>query len=206
MKLPKRYKDVHLSLDELVSAANTLLPDILPSDISDQRIKEELSPRLVRHYSSQGSLEEPLKEGREARYTYRHLLQLLALRRLQAEGHRTGSVSSLLTDMSETELEDLLSGDRQVTLTQEASHPPANPALDFLHDLRSGKAPRGGGSPAPHSLRTPTPKRSHTWCHHELAPGLVLEVREDFQNPSDPTALLSQFIHALSKSTRRKPK
>lgn len=179
------YKTARLSLDELVDAANALLPSILPTSISDQRLKEELTPRLIRHYSSQGSLEEPEKEGREARYTYRHLLQLLALRRLQAEGHRTGAVAPLTSGMSDSELENLLSGHSQVTLTQAT-----NPAFDFLQSLRTPTATTT-------SRQQPRPTRETRWTHVKLAPGLKLEIRDDFRPPPDLTILLQEVENAL---------
>ncbi len=193
MRPLQAYKRARLSLEELVRAANDLLPDVLPTDITDQRLKEELTPRLVRHYSSQGSLEEPEKEGREARYTYRHLLQLLALRRLQAEGHRTGAVAPLTSGMSDPELENLLNGQAQVTLTQTT-----NPAMDFLRHLKTG----GGPSPAPHS--PPTAAKQTRWTHYKIAPGLKLEIRDDFKPPTDPTHLLEEIEKALRSSGHRR--
>lgn len=197
MRPLEAYRAARLSLEELVNAANNLLPDVLPTDISDQRLKEELTPRLVRHYSSQGSLEEPQKEGREARYTYRHLLQLLALRRLQAEGHRTGAVGPLTSGMSEVELESLLSGHANVSLTQAA-----NPALDFLQGLRAGLSQ----PPAAHVAMPTQPTKATRWVHYKIAPGLKLEVREDFRFPPDPSSLLKQIERALRQPPSRPSK
>ncbi|HZJ09143.1 MAG TPA: hypothetical protein VFD39_05570, partial [Trueperaceae bacterium] len=69
------------SLDEFVEHTNRLLPELLPKE-SSKRAADPVNQRLVRHYATQGLLDEPLKEGREARYLYRHLLQLLVVRRL----------------------------------------------------------------------------------------------------------------------------
>lgn len=184
------YRAARLSLEELVSAANDLLPDVLPDDIADQRIKGELSPRLIRHYTSQGSLGEPLKEGREARYTYRHLLQLLALRRLQAEGHSTGVVSPLTSAMSEPELENLVTGQAQVGLAQAP-----NSAVDFLQSLRTSTPSSAASQPLLASL---APKETR-WTHFKLAPGLVLRIRDDYLPPNDTTALLKEIDKALGK-------
>lgn len=184
------FKPLKLSLEELVAAANHFLPDVLPSDISDQRIKDELTPRLVRHYTSQGTLDEPLKEGREARYTYRHLLQLLALRRLQAEGYRTGTVTPLTHTMSEPELESLVTGQAQVELA-----PAQNSALDFLQGLRSGPAQPS----AAQSNLSPTTKVTR-WTHFKLAPGLVIRMRDDYRAPHDTAALLKEIDKALKGS------
>lgn len=192
------YKPLKLSLEELVAAANHFLPDVLPPDISDQRIKEELTPRLVRHYTSQGTLDEPLKEGREARYTYRHLLQLLALRRLQAEGYRTGTVTPLTLTLTEPELESLVTGQAQVELA-----PAQNSALDFLQGLRAGpSASHPDPKAVPHTSGSAT--RVTRWTHYKLAPGLVLRVRDDYRAPHDTAGLLKEIDKALKGHTHRR--
>ena len=56
------------TLDDLAALANTLLPQYLPLDRSS-RTQDEVNPRLIRHYTTQGLLDPPFKEGREARYT-----------------------------------------------------------------------------------------------------------------------------------------
>lgn len=193
MRPLQAFKPLKLSLEELVAAANHFLPEVLPSDISDQRIKEELTPRLVRHYTSQGTLDEPLKEGREARYTYRHLLQLLALRRLQAEGYRTGNVTPLTHTMTEPELESLVTGQAQVELA-----PSQNSALEFLQGLRAGQ-PSHADHGAQSGAALPNSKVTR-WTHFKLAPGLVLRIRDDYRPPHDTAALLKEIDKALKGS------
>lgn len=68
------------SLDEFVQITNDLLPQVLLDIPANTRVREEVTRRLVRHYSSLKMLDEPLKEERETRYTYRHLRQILLLR------------------------------------------------------------------------------------------------------------------------------
>ena len=72
-------------IDALVTEANRLLAQLLPGDRA-ARLKDEMNPRLVRHYTTVGLLPAPTREGREARYGRGHLLGLLALRRLMADG------------------------------------------------------------------------------------------------------------------------
>jgi DNA-binding transcriptional MerR regulator len=71
------------TLDALVSAANaTGLPTA-----ADGRVAARVDERLVRYYQSLGLIERPLRyDGRQAVYGQRHLDQVLAVRRLQAEG------------------------------------------------------------------------------------------------------------------------
>lgn len=132
------------SLDELVEVANQLLPQYLPDQGSDSRLQDTVNARLVRHYTTQGLLDRPLKQGREARYLYRHLLQLLLLRRLLAEGYSSSSLGQAL-QKSNQDLESLLQGGAQ--LTMEA----ANPALAFLAKVRD----RGLGPPSQRTMAPP---------------------------------------------------
>ena len=83
------------SLEELVQVANELLPQFLPDEKAHTRVREEVAPRLIRHYTSQGMLDEPLREGREAKYVYRHLLQVLLVRRLLTEGYGASVINTL---------------------------------------------------------------------------------------------------------------
>ncbi|WP_027481276.1 MerR family transcriptional regulator, partial [Deinococcus pimensis] len=90
-------------LEDLVDIANALLPDVLPTDRSG-RAKDEVNARLVRHYTTERLLDEPARVGREARYTRRHLLQLLALRKLMASGYGTSAVRGGLRSRSDRDL------------------------------------------------------------------------------------------------------
>ena len=90
-----RDNDRGLILQVPVKIANDLLPQFLPEEKAHTRVREEVTSRLIRHYTSQGLLDEPLKEGRVARYTYRHLLQLLVVRRLLTEGYGASAIDML---------------------------------------------------------------------------------------------------------------
>ena len=67
-------------IEALVGEANRWLGQLLPADRA-ARPKDEVNPRLVRHYTTQGLLPAPRREGRDARYDRLHLMALLALRR-----------------------------------------------------------------------------------------------------------------------------
>ena len=79
------------SLPEFVDLVNDLLPAYLPKNATG-RVVDEVNPRLVRHYGTQGLLPEPRREGREARYLYEHLVTMLVVRRLLAEGFGSGAI------------------------------------------------------------------------------------------------------------------
>ncbi|MEB3289733.1 MAG: MerR family transcriptional regulator [Leptolyngbya sp.] len=196
------------ALDDFVEVANQLLPQFLPDGGAEGRIQDTVNARLVRHYSTSGLLDKPLKQGREARYCYRHLLQLLLLRRLLAQGYGSGAVGQLLAHKTTSELEVLLQGGTQLTVEA------ANPALAFLAQVRARSAapcdpknPPGLGHSlpaAPPPALSPPP--SH-WVRHSLLEGLELHVRHDFRYPTSPQerdALLQLIVQALTPSSQRR--
>jgi len=205
----------HWSLDELVQVANRFLPQFLPDEKAHTRVREEVTPRLVRHYTSQGMLDEPLKEGREARYTYRHLLQVLLVRRLLTEGYGASVIDTLARSKSNAELEALLYGGVQLTMA------PANPALAFLQEIQqrqAGSAPKPAiappaasrpapAPPSPPAPEAPAPPPTHQWTRLEVLPGLELHVRSDFVLPpttQEQQTLLQRLFQALLSLTTSK--
>jgi DNA-binding transcriptional MerR regulator len=187
-------------LDRFVEVTNDLLSQFLPSQGSGGRGQEPVNPRLVRYYTTQGWLDRPLKQGREARYTYRHLLQLLVLRRLLAEGYSASSIAGLIDGQGQGVLENLLQGGAQLTLEA------ANPALAFLADIRdrregSASAP-SPGSPAP------PPSPAETWTRLPLTDGLELHLRSDFRPPATPAQrdrLLQRIADHLAHLQSQRP-
>jgi DNA-binding transcriptional MerR regulator len=168
------------SLEEFVQVANNLLPQFLPAQKGNTRVREEVTPRLIRHYTTLGMLDEPLKDGRYAVYTYRHLLQILVVRRLLAEGFGANAIDRLATQRDNTELENLLAGGVQLSVST------ANPALAYLQQIQK-KQSSVPAAPAPlappmesANLKTDTT----SWIRIEILPGLEIHVREDFGYPN----------------------
>lgn len=193
------------SLDELAVLANRLLPHYLPLDRSG-RTQDQISPRLIRHYTTLGLLDEPLKLGREARYSERHLLQVLALRRLMGEGLTAQALRGVLTGRSDDDLRALITGQSRLEVQPQAS----NPALDFLEALgappglrRSAPAP----SPLP-AAAAPPPPAAERYSRIPLVPGLELHVARSARLPRTPAeqqALSQALLDALDTLRKDKP-
>ncbi len=185
-------------LDAFVEVANGLLPHYLPEDNGARgRAADTVNPRLVRSYTTQGVIDRPLRQGREARYRYRHLLQLLLVRRLLGEGYGTAAIQPITSVKATPELEALLQGGLQLTVET------ANPALAFLQSVKARggpSAPMARSAPRPmpaapvESLAETTARVSppkpvsdvSRWQRVEVLPGLEVQVREDFTPPSTP--------------------
>ena len=194
------------TLDDLSQLANALLPQYLPLDRSS-RTQDEVNPRLIRHYTTQGLLDPPLKEGRGAVYTRRHLLQLLALRRLMVDGHSAQALKTLLGTQNDAELEALLTGEAGLKVQS------SNPALDYLDGLRSAPSPSRRVFAAVPPLASPLPPivpaapSSTSYTRLTLAPGLELHVSRAARLPKTPAeqeTLTRQLLAALD-TLRRKP-
>lgn len=193
--------DSHWSLEDFVQIVNTLLPQYLPTQKAHSRVREAISPRLVRHYTSLGAMDEPLKEGRYAAYTYRHLLQLLVVRQLMAQGYGASAIDTLVVSHSNEELEALLQGGAQLSVT------PANPALGFLQQVQ--KRDKQVVALSPPTPTHPSPL-AESWLRLMILPGLELHVREDFIFPKSPQErqnllqLIAQKLFALTPSTQKR--
>ncbi|GAA2383539.1 helix-turn-helix domain-containing protein [Nonomuraea africana] len=69
------------------------------------RVREVPSERLIRWYATIGLLDPPLtRRGRVALYGRRHLLQLLAIKRMQAEGSSIAEIQIALAGATDTML------------------------------------------------------------------------------------------------------
>jgi DNA-binding transcriptional MerR regulator len=103
-----RYRDAELTLEDLVAAAARLLKRLgLRSD--DGRVAVAPDARGVRYYQGIGVLDRPLRyDGRRAVYGFRHLLQLLAVKQLQQEGHPLHLIQQSLAGRPAAALEQAL--------------------------------------------------------------------------------------------------
>ncbi len=185
----------------LVREANARLPRYLPQEFGSQRVREAVTARLVRHYTGLGMLDEPLRVGREARYSARHLLQLLVVRRLMAEGHGASALGDLARRKSDAELLAMLEGGVALTAKETPS------ALSYLTELRQQyrmpTAPIPSAAPLPVEAAPPAELR---WRRFEIVPGLELPVREDFRLPKTPSELDAVLRPRRERLETQKPR
>jgi len=218
-------------IDEFVEVANGLLPLYLPDIKGNSKVKEEINTRLVRSYTSQRLMDEPIRQNRYAFYRYRHLLQLLLIKRLLSDGIGTTAINDLLTSKTNEELKSLLIGGISLNIT--TAHPPlqsiqnsSNSALDFLADLKGKRSQspstiRGNvkqksqSSPAPNqnimSALDETYQNSwdkeENWTRLRILDGLELHIRDDFVYPNsikERESLMELFRNILSKFFKRR--
>ncbi len=143
-----------------MAEVNTRLSTMLPAEYGDARQREDFTVRLLRHYSSLGLVDESMRVGREARYRYRHLLQVLCLRRLQRQGWNSKAIKDF-TSRENPELEAFLLGqtvDPSSLTDQEFSETKAE--LEEVSEISSvaldESQPLGAASPASAPLANAT--------------------------------------------------
>jgi len=117
--------DATLTLDELSTEVGRLLEEkALLEAQADGRVAAAPDARTVRYYGTMGLVDRPSIVEREARYGRRHVLQLVAIKALQARGLPLAEIQARLYGRSNSELETLLSA-----VSQERPRPAAVRAL-----------------------------------------------------------------------------
>lgn len=104
------YDSVTLwKLEELIEIARTHLLH----DGESNRISWNPKERQIRYYTTLGLLDRPLRgSDRKARYGVRHLLQLLAVKRLQHHGLQLADIRPVLEGIDNEKLVELLGYDQ----------------------------------------------------------------------------------------------
>lgn len=185
-----------LRLDELLDAANSLMEAVAPVQPSD-RVTETLSERTLRYYISQGLVDRPSgKEGASALYGYRHLLQLLALKRLQASYLPVKKIREIVPQSTNDALRAIISGGEQGGVMETgslSSTSPRDSAIAFLDSISQDRpvtrSSQSRGAPPPSSpalnVQSPsgtagsTPPAAQSWERYALDDGIELHIRSD---------------------------
>lgn len=89
--------------EDLAKTAVKVVEDLgLPGD------HEKINERLVRYYVSEGLVSKPARIGRDAEYSYLHLLQFLGSRYLVDQGYSLAKVGPYVKAMDQASIEKLL--------------------------------------------------------------------------------------------------
>ena len=111
--------NARLTLDELANEVQSMLGEkgLLKAQ-ADARISPAPDPRTVRYYTTLGLLDRPEIVAREARYTRRHVLQLCAVKAMQASGLPLAEIQSRLYARTDAELEALIASSSESSKKQ----------------------------------------------------------------------------------------
>jgi len=176
------------------NTANDNTTDRFPLDELSRRVAQRLAAaplrqtngqvaavpdaRTLRYYTTLGLLDRPLEvRGRRAFYGERHVLQTLAVKALQAEGHALAEIQRQLNGLTDDDLRAI------------AARPDAN---RFWPATPAPAAPREAPAAHPDSAVAPHPAALR------LAPGLVLVL--DTARPLD-AADIAALVSAATELT-----
>jgi DNA-binding transcriptional MerR regulator len=150
--------------------------------------------RTIRYYLAEGLIQTPEeKQGTASVFNYLNLLQLLTVKKLQAEHLPIRKIRELVAGKSEQELETLL-----------GVRGPSGKKTEAKRYLESLLAPPPS---APLTQAAAPPPRHldaspHSWQRVEIEPGLELHVRSDYSPPATTgktRSLLERAIHRLRR-------
>lgn len=92
------------TLDELVRRVAVGLADPAYPGAPNGRVRQLPDRRAVRWYTTTGLVDRPLMQGRTALYGPRHLLQIVAVKRRQAEGRTLAEIQAELAGATDATL------------------------------------------------------------------------------------------------------
>lgn len=174
--IEKLRQDFQGGADALIDAAQ-----ILVKKLNLAQEASEGNERLLRHYVSIGVVDKPLREGRDALYGFRHLVQFVAARRLLTEGFSLAQIAKYTGAAATDELAGYLEKtDRK------------SEAELLVAAFRSEGAGRSA-PPAAASRKAPPPKPLPSFSTGMGMVDVMHEMRE-----------MEQRVHAQLKDLQRK--
>lgn len=129
------------TLDELVGRVSAVLATVAYPGSPNGRVRELPDRRAVRWYTTTGLVDRPVMQGRSATYRTRHLLQIVAVKRLQAQGLSLAEIQAKLAGATDETLRRLADVPDEMMTAEPAQGPPAA--------ARTGGRSRFWAEPAP---------------------------------------------------------
>jgi len=164
--------------------------------------------RTIRYYMAEGLIQTPEeKQGTASVFEYLNLLQLVTVKKLQAEHLPIRKIRELVAGKSEQELETLLGIGGASSKKNRDSE--AKRYLESLLAPAHIDAAPAGEPPAAFNLRQSAAPSSQaldqSWQRVEIEPGLELHIRSDYSPPATTgktRSLLEKAIHRLRNLRR----
>lgn len=182
------FRHAEFDLDTLVATARAALRRARLR-IEDGRVADAPDARGIRYYQTLGLLDRPLRyDGRRAIYGYRHLLQFLAIRRLQGEGYSLAVIQSTLPAQPTSALE--------ASLARIFDAGRAEPLDEAAAAAAAGDGARVGEAARPEES-LPPPRRV---LSGDVAPGVTLTIDPGrVAGADDIYARVAEYVERLMK-------
>ena len=157
------------TIDELTEAVATALSEGY-GGAPNGRVRDVPDRRTIRYYTTLGLIDRPSEmRGRTALYDRRHLLQLVAIKKLQACGQSLAEVQQALAGQTDRGLAEVagLEGEDRAPGAEPA--PPQRPARDFWRQAPAAHVP----AVSPEASR-PAPAQPRDDLHPQTFHGVPL--------------------------------
>lgn len=151
------------------------------------RVTEVPDARMIRWYTTTGLVDRPVMRGRVATYGERHLLQLVAVKRLQARGLTLAEIQQRLAGAPEAALRSAAG------TTEPAAGKPA-PAQEHEHELADRPASRVAERPEPHASRRTRPR---FWANPTRATAVVAPLDSGRDSVNDGAGDEDHLLYGL---------
>lgn len=200
---------------DLARAAEAVLRSVGTSQ-EKGTVAEYPNERTIRYYITEGLLDKAIKsKGVTSVFGYEHLLTLLTIKKLQADGLPISVIKTLIQDRGIDELEKLLGEEvrvfnserdlqtyrsatghtddsevvRMESAPQMAAAPPKNEAKELLKSLlfssKRDEEPPAPLAAAPPPYMQPRSATTSDWRRYEIVEGVELHIARSFRPPQD---------------------
>jgi DNA-binding transcriptional MerR regulator len=184
----------YVGLPEFARVSGQLVADL---QLEQQRgtVTSVPDERTIRYYLAEGLIQTPEeRQGTASVFSYLNLLQLLTVKKLQAEHLPIRKIRELVAGKGEQELETLL-----------GVRGPSGKKTEAKRYLESLLAP-APSAPPELAAAPPPPQQldasAASWQRVEIEPGLELHIRSDYSPPATTgktRSLLERAIHRLRR-------
>lgn len=110
-QLLRTLENEDLDLEELMGQVIRFVPVFVTKQVR-YKVTDVPTRRTIQYYLSRGLVDRPGRRGRRAVFFYRHLLQVLAVKKLQNDYLPLRKIAEITRTSSERDLENILMGER----------------------------------------------------------------------------------------------
>lgn len=169
--------DPKMRLPAFVERVNSMTDRFGPKrGNEDGRVTEEFTERTVRHYQSKGIIDPPEKEGKEAIYGFRHVLQALLIRRMLIRKIPADKIATMLEGKENEVYVHLLTKGIKMSVG-----PGTGDMIDSNADRSLTRGP---------------------WLRIPVIPGLEIHIARGFKPPEGPEEFRS-MMQQIGQSIRQ---
>jgi DNA-binding transcriptional MerR regulator len=185
--LRKHTRTRELSVETLLARLSILVPALVRKQVR-YGVADIPTKRTIRYYVREGLIDRPDHSGRRATFSYRHLLQVLAVKHLQTQRLPLGKIAEITASASSRELERML-----------LREDPASPVLSAVRrNSRALPDPLGCAEAMNVAI---SPAQPSTWKRFPIETGLEVLVETTFDCTDRIDALAARIAAVLVETS-----